>query len=333
MIMGYFIVITALLFFQSSFNMALADNQKGIDEIRKELYSLREKLHKYREKEPFSKSLKLKNEIRKLEQQLKTEADIENKPPQETSLKKNLDDLQEISRNFPQIPFKIHLCDKQWPILKTIMDYFSRDCSEIDKTDLQSIHFLDLQNTGIKRIGIYDFLDLTQLKELYLYSNKLESIFPGLNKVQHIKTLILGNNQITDENLKKGKWSAFQNLDKIVLNNNRLTKIPKGFQELAQLQELNISYNKINSLPLGLSKLKNLKKINLKGNKLKDVPKEWKVFKNLQWIDLSENEIINIPKEWTRISTLRTVILSADRVNIGTKRDLRTLFRDVVKFI
>ena len=406
MIMRYFIIITAVLFFQNSFNMALADDQSDIDEIRKKLYSLREKLDKARaEKKQYPKLLELKNEIHTLEQQLKTEAgyDLDKQQPQSTattatqntqpqeilSLQKELLDVAQVasiniasesvsedsasesvsedsasesvsedsafesvsedsasesvseelldvaqvaSINIASESVSEDLCNKQWPVLKAIMDFFSMDCSEISKIDLQSIQALDLQNAGMKRVSEYDFSDLPNLQELYLYGNKLKSVFPALNKVKNIKVLILGNNQIADEGVE-GKWKVFKNLEKVVLNNNRLTKIPKDFQKLTQLKELNVSGNQIDSIPPELSKLKNLQKINLRGNKLKDVPKEWKALKNLQWIDLSENEITNIPKEWVKISTLKTVILSSDRVDVVTKKDLRNLFNNIIKFI
>ena len=69
-------------------------------------------------------------------------------------------------------------------------------------------------------------------------------------------------------------------LERLILENNKIEKVPKGLGKLPKLLELDLARNKLESFPSA-------------------------GFGNLEWIDLSKNRIKSLPdmSTWTNIKT------------------------------
>ncbi|EQB62363.1 leucine-rich repeat protein [Vairimorpha apis BRL 01] len=87
---------------------------------------------------------------------------------------------------------------------------------------------------------------------------------------------------------------GLKNIEIIQLKYNNLSDVSELIGKLSKLTSIDISFNKIESLRCSISKLINLKYINISGNKLKDFPYRCKDLCNLKELDLCNNFIVNI---------------------------------------
>ncbi|EQB62293.1 leucine-rich repeat protein, partial [Vairimorpha apis BRL 01] len=85
-----------------------------------------------------------------------------------------------------------------------------------------------------------------------------------------------------------------KNIEIIQLKYNNLSDVSELIEKLSKLTSIDISFNKIESLPCSICKLINLKYINISGNKLTDFPYRCKDLINLKELDLCNNYIVNI---------------------------------------
>jgi Leucine-rich repeat (LRR) protein len=113
--------------------------------------------------------------------------------------------------------------------------------------------------------------NLKHMKELCLDHNKLRIIPSQIKFLERLEILLLGHNQLQvlpelpTQCLKLLHVSSNQlvelpknlslcsELQQLVANQNRLTKIPSGIESLPMLQRLNLSHNQIDFLPLSFS--------------------------------------------------------------------------------
>ncbi|MCP4344765.1 MAG: hypothetical protein GY795_04470 [Desulfobacterales bacterium] len=128
--------------------------------------------------------------------------------------------------------------------------------------------------------------NLTNLKYLYLNSNRLKSI------PDEIVNLI--------------------NLEHLTLTNNQIESIPNDIDKLANLTQLKISDNHLKSIPNTIDKLVNLTWLTLSQNNLKSIPEEVKISKliRLTHLHLNYNELVSIPNDIGGLSNLEILNLS-----------------------
>lgn len=113
--------------------------------------------------------------------------------------------------------------------------------------------------------------ELTPLTELYLYSNKLQSLPAELGCLSSLVTLALSENSLTSlpdslENLKR--------LRMLDLRHNKLREIPPVVYRLSSLTTLYLRFNRITAVEKDIRNLSKLTMLSIRENKIKQLPAE-----------------------------------------------------------
>ncbi|EQB60349.1 leucine-rich repeat-containing protein 1 [Vairimorpha apis BRL 01] len=159
-----------------------------------------------------------------------------------------------------------------------------------------------------------------------LSAKNLKSIPRNISLFKDLKYLDFSINYLTDV------CALPDSLKYVILNFNKLFKLPKHFFELKNIEIIQLNtiiyqiFNKIESLPCTISKLINLKYINISGNKLADFPYRCKDLINLKELDLCNNYIVNI-EPICEINNLEYLHLRNNKIteitnNIGNLKNL-----------
>lgn len=151
---------------------------------------------------------------------------------------------------------------------------------------------LTLNNNLLVNIDRKAFKNCSDLKELDLSSNQLLEVPEALWELSFLKTLDIGENQISD--FKNGSFKNLNQLTGLRLIDNQIGNLSVGmFWDLPNLQVLNIAKNKIQSIERGTFIRNNqLEAIRLDGNFLTDINGVFSTLASLLWLNLSENHLV-----------------------------------------
>ncbi|GAB0090886.1 Toll-like receptor [Sergentomyia squamirostris] len=167
--------------------------------------------------------------------------------------------------------------------------------SAVDGTTLQGLNTLSLLSLDYNRIARIDRQALrncsSTLQDLHLNGNKLHRVPDVLYDVQQLKTLDLGENQIT--NIDDASFSGMVQMFGLRLTENSIETIKRGtFDRMEALQILNLSHNKIRKIDHeAFTKNSNLQAIRLDGNHLSDITGLFTKLPNLVWLNISDNRL------------------------------------------
>lgn len=151
---------------------------------------------------------------------------------------------------------------------------------------------LTLNNNLISVIESNVFKNCSDLKELDLSSNQLREVPEALQDLLVLRTLDLGENQITT--FSNGSFRNLHQLTGLRLIDNRIGNITKGmFWDLPRLSVLNLAKNRIQSIERD-SFVRNteLEAIRLDRNFLTDINGVFATLVSLLWLNLSENHLV-----------------------------------------
>ncbi|XP_045449743.1 toll-like receptor 7 [Melitaea cinxia] len=151
---------------------------------------------------------------------------------------------------------------------------------------------LTLNNNLLVNIDRKAFKNCSDLKELDLSSNQLLEVPNALWELPLLKTLDLGENQISD--FRNGSFKNLNQLTGLRLIDNQIGNLSVGmFWDLPNLQVLNIAKNKIQSIERGtFTRNTQLEAIRLDGNFLSDINGVFSTLASLLWLNLSENHLV-----------------------------------------
>lgn len=151
---------------------------------------------------------------------------------------------------------------------------------------------LTLNNNLLVNIDRKAFKNCSDLKELDLSSNQLLEVPDALWELPLLKTLDLGENQISD--FRNGSFKNLNQLTGLRLIDNQIGNLSVGmFWDLPNLQVLNIAKNKIQSIERGtFTRNTQLEAIRLDGNFLSDINGVFSTLASLLWLNLSENHLV-----------------------------------------
>ncbi|XP_045523253.1 toll-like receptor 7 [Pieris brassicae] len=151
---------------------------------------------------------------------------------------------------------------------------------------------LTLNNNLLVNIDRKAFKNCSDLKELDLSSNQLLEVPNALWELPFLKTLDLGENQISD--FRNGSFKNLNQLTGLRLIDNQIGNLSVGmFWDLPSLQVLNIAKNKIQAIERGtFTRNGQLEAIRLDGNFLTDVNGVFSTLSSLLWLNLSENHLV-----------------------------------------
>lgn len=156
-------------------------------------------------------------------------------------------------------------------------------------TGLFGLSVLSLDSNAIEYIDPEALRNSSGLQDFHLNSNKLFDVPGVLSDVPQLKTLDLGDNQITD--IFNSSFASMQELVGLRLTENNIGNISKGvFDKMTALRILNLSSNKIQRVEAGCFDANtNLLAIRLDGNYLTEINGLFGKLPNLVWLNISEN--------------------------------------------
>ncbi|ORX80738.1 L domain-like protein [Anaeromyces robustus] len=174
--------------------------------------------------------------------------------------------------------------------------------------------FLDFSHSSIKEVRDNGFLHFSEIEELNLSDNLLET-FPYAVNPYLPKSLILDNNKISGTLYSDEYPFSFESPKKLSLNNNNFTG---DFIVPSVVQYLNIENNLISRIKTenyGID-YSELRELNATNNKFDDdVFKQLKKFKNLEKLTLRENgNISNVTESIGKLSELKYLDLSKNNI-------------------
>jgi genome sequencing data, contig C250 len=143
----------------------------------------------------------------------------------------------------------------------------------------------------------------------------------------HLEKLELQNKKITR---LPAEIAELRNLRILDLKKNALTALPPEIGELQQLQRFSIADNKLTSLPVEIGKLGKLQELGLARNQLEKLPASIGKLKNLQVLGLGGNRFTTLPKEILALNKLQSLWLYNNRLtslpaDIGKLKQLQVL--------
>src|SRR5271165_3804520 len=100
----------------------------------------------------------------------------------------------------------------------------------------------------------YNFNELINLQQLYLYDNKITQIPIEIGQLINLRQLDLYNNQITQIPIEIGQLI---NLQQLYLYNNQISQIPIEIGQLINLHKLSLSNNQITQIPIEIRNMAN----------------------------------------------------------------------------
>ncbi|KAF3220706.1 cysteinyl-tRNA synthetase [Orbilia oligospora] len=160
---------------------------------------------------------------------------------------------------------------------------------------LRALKELDIRHNNLISVDVLGELD--RLETLYSGHNEISAFTCGFER---IRTLHLNSSKVTAFTIK----SITPTLTYLNLSDNKMTALADNFCDmLPNLEKLVLDKNKINSLPPQIGKLKKLIQLSCASNHLTTLPTEIGQLIDLRVLDLHDNDIAKLPSEiWSMIS-------------------------------
>lgn len=151
---------------------------------------------------------------------------------------------------------------------------------------------LTLNNNLITIVEPNVFKNCSDLKELDMSSNQLTTVPVALQDLSVLRTLDLGENQISS--FENGSFRNLHQLTGLRLIDNHIGNITKGmFWDLPRLSVLNLAKNRIQSIERGaFEKNLEIEAIRLDRNFITDINGVFAALATLLWLNLSENHLV-----------------------------------------
>uniref|UniRef100_A0A1B0DF24 Uncharacterized protein n=1 Tax=Phlebotomus papatasi TaxID=29031 RepID=A0A1B0DF24_PHLPP len=151
---------------------------------------------------------------------------------------------------------------------------------------------LTLNNNLITVIEVNAFKNCSDLKELDLSSNQLLEVPQALQNLSMLRTLDLGENQISS--FYNGSFRNLVQLTGLRLIDNLIGNITRGmFWDLPRLSVLNLAKNRVQSIERGsFERNTDLEAIRLDRNFISDINGVFATLASLLWLNLSENHLV-----------------------------------------
>ena len=188
---------------------------------------------------------------------------------------------------------------------------------------------LYLTNINLQHLQSGVFKGLTGVTYLYLGSNQLQNVSPGIRELVNLTRLELSDNILTE--ITVGAFKGLIRLEDLHLSVNKLNSIAEGaFEDLVELKILWLDNNNLSEISVGVFRgLIQLKSLHLYGNKLNMIAEG--AFEDLVELDslwLNHNMLSTIKcGVFTGLIRLTYLDLSRNRLN----RIANGVFGDLVK--
>jgi Leucine-rich repeat (LRR) protein len=211
--------------------------------------------------------------------------------------RKKINDLEIISSNMRHI---------QLFGTTVIIILFFANCSGYEKLNKALANPEKVTKLKIKygRIGSLpkEIEQLTNLKTLYLFKNKLTTIPEEIGNLKNLETLVISSNNLVE---LPASICQLTKLKKLSLKHNYIKQLPNEMGNLVNLEELYLEYNGLISLPYSIGNLSNLEMLNISNNNLFKIPNEIGKLYNLRFFVIGKNNLVDLPDEIGNLSSLR----------------------------
>ncbi len=191
------------------------------------------------------------------------------------------------------------------------------------------------KNDHLQALAIHDdeldrrprnYRKLTSLQSLDLSRCNLEK-FPVLRGSSKLKRLVLTDNHLTLDDLRKG----LPELEELVLTSNAIRKVPTAIWAFPKLKKLNLNANQVESIPASIMQLQQLEQLSLYKNNLRTLPPEVYELRNLRVVDLYYNQLEELTPAVRQLANLEILYAANNRLftvpeELGELKNLRELY-------
>lgn len=176
---------------------------------------------------------------------------------------------------------------------------------------LKQLVTLNLSNNPILQLPLGIFANQYKLNTLHMDNTRIKRLSNWINSASNAtinKNILQNLNEVSlrnSTNLKSVESCFFYNLPNIkrlFITNSELTFLPKGIEEMSQINELDLSNNHLEFIPEGLKHLINLNVLNLLNN---DFLCDCHMFWMLGWLDELKAKNMTLPYDLLRLSELK----------------------------
>ena len=158
---------------------------------------------------------------------------------------------------------------------------------------LSGLTSLSLDHNGLRALHPDQFLSSAPtMEDLSLNDNQLMEVPQTLTHLSQLRTLDLGENDISD--LKEFDFGNLKQLYGLRIAGNKISSIKKSlFQNTTSIHVLNLAHNKLSSIEQGsFENLKDLRALRLDNNMLTDINGLASSLSRLQWFNVSSNRLL-----------------------------------------
>ncbi|XP_043976720.1 fibromodulin isoform X1 [Gambusia affinis] len=140
----------------------------------------------------------------------------------------------------------------------------------------------------------------SHIKYVYLQHNQITGIQDGVfDNATNLVWVILSHNRLSSEKISNSVFVKLRSLDRLYLDNNELTHVPRNLPR--SLTDLRLSYNKIKNISSKLfESMRNLTILQLQGNVIEEVEGGLMGLKSLMMLDMSKNKLKKIPNSFPK---------------------------------
>lgn len=123
--------------------------------------------------------------------------------------------------------------------------------------------------------------------------------------------------------LSAGFGDEYPNLERLYLDDNRLSSLPACLGHLTELIELSLAGNNLAQLSDNVGLIPNLEIINLSNNHFEELPPAVLQLKNLRTLDLRHNDLRDLPEGIEQLRRLQTVYIYGNPITAEVRANLR----------